>query len=288
MRAAGNVLGLLAVARVGDDHRLVGADRGGRLCRDPACDPDPTSGDELRGLATRARQSAAHQLGVKPRPSHAVALGGIEVGEGVLQPAMNSLVVRDMLARGQVVEFTQRGDGVVDSGHAGWAGRLPADRLVNRVIRQPVDRLIGQLDAGVLAHDNQLTGPRRRVAPTTHSPAVASADVTTVDECDRAIKVLASRFGTDGGSRSGGLDRSVSATVTDLGLHYRGHMHDGVLDDIAQAADDEGPAQIRLTMTADDLLAMASGELSVGSAWLSGRLKVHASLPDMLRVRAML
>jgi len=66
-------------------------------------------------------------------------------------------------------------------------------------------------------------------------------------------------------------------------------MHDGVLDvnptDSSEAAES---AQIRLTMTSDDLLSLAAGELSLGAAWLSGRVKVHASLPDMLRLRTML
>ncbi len=112
--------------------------------------------------------------------------------------------------------------------------------------------------------------------------------MATVEECDRAINALAARFGSDSGDRSGGLDRSVSATITDLGLRYRGHMHDGVLDDIQESTDDEGQAQIRLTMSSEDLLALAGGEVSLGAAWLSGRLKVQASFPDMLRLRAMM
>jgi hypothetical protein len=112
--------------------------------------------------------------------------------------------------------------------------------------------------------------------------------VATVEECDRAINALAARFGADGGERSGGLDRSVSATITDVGLRYRGHLHDGVLDGIRPEGEDEGPAQIRLTMSSDDLLALAGDELPLGSAWLSGKLKVHASFPDMLRLRSMM
>jgi hypothetical protein len=112
--------------------------------------------------------------------------------------------------------------------------------------------------------------------------------VATVEECDRAIDALAAMFGADGGARSGGLDRSVSATITDVGLRYRGHLHDGVLDDIRPEGDDQPAAQIRLTMTSADLLALASGELPLGSAWVSGRLKVHASFPDMLRLRSMM
>jgi hypothetical protein len=111
--------------------------------------------------------------------------------------------------------------------------------------------------------------------------------VATADECKIAIGQLAARFSRGEGQakRSENLDRTVSATITDLGLQFHGHMHDGVLDDIT--LDETPPAQIRLTMTSDDLLALAAGELSLGSAWLGGRLKVHASFPDMLRLRSM-
>jgi alkyl sulfatase BDS1-like metallo-beta-lactamase superfamily hydrolase len=112
--------------------------------------------------------------------------------------------------------------------------------------------------------------------------------VITAEECDRAIHALAARLGADGGEHAGGLDRSVSATITDLGRRYRGHLHDGVLDDIREDDDGQAPAQIRLTMASEDLLALANGQVSLGSAWLSGRLKVHASFPDMLRLRAMM
>lgn len=113
------------------------------------------------------------------------------------------------------------------------------------------------------------------------------------EQCDAAIGRLAARFGPAQGNRADGLDRSVGAEITDLGLHYRGRLHDGVLD-VSRAATtpDGSPAgatpQIRLTMTSDDLLALAAGNLALGSAWLAGRIKVHASLPDMLRLRTMM
>ncbi|MGH8889971.1 MAG: alkyl sulfatase C-terminal domain-containing protein, partial [Acidothermaceae bacterium] len=117
--------------------------------------------------------------------------------------------------------------------------------------------------------------------------------VATPEQCDTAIGQLAAHFGASHGHRADGLDRSVSAEITDLGLHYRGRLHDGVLDvkptaETSDANSAGGSAQIRLTMTSDDLLALAAGNLSLGAAWLAGRVKVHASLPDMLRLRTML
>jgi hypothetical protein len=110
--------------------------------------------------------------------------------------------------------------------------------------------------------------------------------MVTPAECHAAVAKLAGRFGTSQGGRADGLDRRVSADITDLGLRFFGHLHDGVLDDIT--TDDQSQAQIRLTMTSDNLLALAAGEVSLGAAWLSGRVKVHASFPDMLKLRTLL
>lgn len=108
-------------------------------------------------------------------------------------------------------------------------------------------------------------------------------------ECEVAIAALASRLAGPGDQRAHGLDRSVSAHVTDLSRTFRGHLHDGVLDDITSSdgADDAG-AEIRLVLTSDDLVALAAGGLSLGSAWLSGRVKVHASFADLLRLRSII
>jgi len=113
--------------------------------------------------------------------------------------------------------------------------------------------------------------------------------MVTPDECHAAVVKLAGKFGTSQGGRADGLDRSVSAEVTDLGLRYLGHLHDGTLDDITvDDGKDTTHAQIRLSMASDALLALAAGEISLGSAWLSGRVKVHASFPDMLKLRTLL
>ena len=114
--------------------------------------------------------------------------------------------------------------------------------------------------------------------------------MATPAECEAAVARLATRFGESEGARAGGMDRSVSARITDLGLVYLAHLHDGVLDDIRAVDDGDAvpKAQLRLTMSSDDLMSLAAGELSLGPAWLSGRIKVQASIADLLRLRTML
>ena len=53
--------------------------------------------------------------------------------------------------------------------------------------------------------------------------------------------------------------------------------------------DESGPAgdaQIRLTMTSDDLLALVDGSLHLASAWATGRIKVEAGVRDLLKLRS--
>ncbi len=108
-------------------------------------------------------------------------------------------------------------------------------------------------------------------------------------QCEVAIAALANRLAGPGDQRAHGLDRTVSARVTDLGLTFHGHLHDGVLDAITSSdGPDDAGAAIRLVLTSDDLVALAAGDLSLGSAWLSGRVKVHASFADLLRLRSMI
>jgi hypothetical protein len=113
--------------------------------------------------------------------------------------------------------------------------------------------------------------------------------VATPAECTVAIGALADKLAGPGDARAANLDRSVSAEVTDLAVTFRGHLHDGLLDDITSSPTVESSgADIRLILTSGDLVALAAGDLSLGSAWLSGRVKIRASLSDMLRLRSMI
>jgi len=45
---------------------------------------------------------------------------------------------------------------------------------------------------------------------------------------------------------------------------------------------------LRLTTTSDDLLALTDGSLPVMRAWTSGRLRIDASIVDLLKLRTLL
>jgi alkyl sulfatase BDS1-like metallo-beta-lactamase superfamily hydrolase len=106
----------------------------------------------------------------------------------------------------------------------------------------------------------------------------------TPEECRAALEQLAARL--DGDQRAAGFDRSVSAEITDVGLTFHGTLHDGVLGGIT--AEPAPRAQVRMVLTSEALLELADGRLTLATGWLSGRLKIHASLPDLLRLRTLL
>jgi SCP-2 sterol transfer family protein len=108
--------------------------------------------------------------------------------------------------------------------------------------------------------------------------------VATVDQCEDALHRLAGQLSSSDSSGSPKFDRSLSCRVPDLGVVFAGLLKGGELLDIART---ESPsAQIRLTINSDDLLSLVDGGLKVPTAWATGRLKIQASMMDMLRLKS--
>lgn len=80
--------------------------------------------------------------------------------------------------------------------------------------------------------------------------------------------------------------RTIQAECPDLSLVTHAFWRHGRLSELH-----DGPAErpdIRITVDSDDLMAMARGELEFGRAWSNNRLRLDASMTDLLRLRAVL
>jgi len=112
--------------------------------------------------------------------------------------------------------------------------------------------------------------------------------MATQEECEAALDMLASRLsGVDPAlRRKHVLERSVSCKIPDLGCTFSGRLRDGGLHDLEPTA--RPGAQIKLTVLSDDLLAITDGRLNFATAWATGKLKVEASMLDLLKLRGML
>lgn len=108
--------------------------------------------------------------------------------------------------------------------------------------------------------------------------------MASISECRVALEKLSTSMRrVDASTTNGALPRTVSCGVRDLDLVFTGTLDtDGFRDVTTESAP---PAQIRLDMTSDDLVALSEGNLDFASSWIRGRIKVHASFGDLLRLR---
>lgn len=106
-------------------------------------------------------------------------------------------------------------------------------------------------------------------------------------ECEAAFARLADKLGqVDEKTRKKVvLDRSVSATLTDLDTTFQGRLRDGGLHDVEETP--KSSAQVKLTMSSDTLLALTDGSVGFASAWATGKLKIDASVMDLLKLRSL-
>lgn len=83
------------------------------------------------------------------------------------------------------------------------------------------------------------------------------------------------------------VERTISCRISDLSVAFGSRIHPGGLDPF-EPTEDPKAAQLRLTMKSDDLVALANDELNAAKAWATGRLKIEASIFDLLRLRKLL
>jgi hypothetical protein len=114
--------------------------------------------------------------------------------------------------------------------------------------------------------------------------------MATVEECRTALENLAGRLSKmDEATRANNLvDRSLSCTVTDLGITFITMLGEDGAGPVTEAGPQDGRANVRFSARSDDLLFIAEDPKRFARAWLTGKVKVEATLPDLLRLRKLL
>ena len=112
--------------------------------------------------------------------------------------------------------------------------------------------------------------------------------MATIDECVIALKGVLGDLAAN--PAAAGLERSLSCRFLDLGQVALGRLGGGEVHDLRVVPDgkDVAKADIRFAMASDDLIALTEGRLNFASAWASGRIKLHAGVRDVLRLRKLL
>jgi hypothetical protein len=111
--------------------------------------------------------------------------------------------------------------------------------------------------------------------------------MATEHECEEALRRFAAHLGASDDERRdrNRLERTVSCHVPDLGVTFHGLLKDAEILDIT--TESRPRAQLRLTANSDDLVKLVEGEIDFIKSWTSGRIKVQASVMDLMRLRSL-
>lgn len=116
--------------------------------------------------------------------------------------------------------------------------------------------------------------------------------MASVEECRAAIGRVSDRISRvdEARRRKHIVDRTVSITVSDLRTVFTMRLTmQGLVGVTDRPVDAEGErAQVRATVTSDDLVALADDRLDFAKALLTGRIRLDASFGDMMRLRKLL
>jgi hypothetical protein len=111
--------------------------------------------------------------------------------------------------------------------------------------------------------------------------------MATVEQCRSALEEVATRMlANPEKARRVDFERSLACHIRDLQAYFHGRLARGTIADLTDG--DDPQAEIRLTVDSDDLLALVAGDLNFAKAWASGRLSVHASFRDLLKLRKLI
>ncbi|MCA1832045.1 MAG: SCP2 sterol-binding domain-containing protein [Actinomycetota bacterium] len=109
--------------------------------------------------------------------------------------------------------------------------------------------------------------------------------MATKAQVERTLKDLLKRLnGADVGDLAVSEERIIVAAITDLELYYRGTFSGGRVGGF-ERDDDASGANVLITVSSDDLVALSEGRLSPVFAFLTGKLRVDANARDMLLLR---
>ena len=111
--------------------------------------------------------------------------------------------------------------------------------------------------------------------------------MATQEACLAAINTVVERVNTHdaGQKRERVPERSVGCTILDLDVTYVGRVVSGYIVDVKPSRTHS--ADMRLICNSDDLVAMVDGELKFSHAWSTGRVRIDASMRDLLRLRSL-
>jgi hypothetical protein len=113
--------------------------------------------------------------------------------------------------------------------------------------------------------------------------------MASAEECRTALQKLAGRLSelspADRDQYFG--NRRISVTIPDLAVTYVTVLGGGD-DPVRELEPGEPPADIRMTANSDQVISLAEQPMNIARAWMSGKVKIEASVKDLFRLRRLL
>jgi len=109
--------------------------------------------------------------------------------------------------------------------------------------------------------------------------------MATVDECRNVLEKMAGKVAKKSGELEleDGFERTLAVELTDLGQAFSAKLSGGKLTDLLES--DATDAQVRILIASDDLIALSKKELKPAKAFLTGKIKIKASVKDLAKLR---
>ena len=82
-------------------------------------------------------------------------------------------------------------------------------------------------------------------------------------------------------------ERTVHCRLSDIDRSFVGRIGPDGVHDLAETDEDDVSADVRVTMTSDELVALANRDEDFLHGWLRGRIQISASMRDLLRLRSL-
>jgi hypothetical protein len=199
-----------------------------------------------------------------------------ELAEDLAEPVVHGLKRRGPVVERQVVNGGETVDGLVHPGVTSAFG--------SRLRTFGIHVLIFLRLRETSALPGMRYPPRERYRPLRNEAHMKSAE-----ECRAALQKLASRLSelnpADREAYFG--NRTMSVTIPDLGVTFATGLDSGDAA-VREVGPGEPPADIRLTANSDEVVSLAESPMNIARAWVAGRVKIDASMKDLLRLRRLL
>lgn len=111
----------------------------------------------------------------------------------------------------------------------------------------------------------------------------------TAQECQEALQKLAGRLAELKPEERQEYfgHRTISVTASDLGVTFVTRLGEGD-DPVREAGPGEPKADMRLTADSDLVVSLAQQPMNIARAWVTGKVKIEASVKDLMRLRRLL